>query len=238
MSLGPNFYTRLAQMSNSLGLNPEDVLAIMQLESGLNPQVSSKAVGLTQFLPGSLRGVGFRGTTEDFRQLSGEEQLPYIERYFRTQLSLNGGPFKSAAQMYVANLWPLALSYPDVKANNPNAVIISSHPEPNSHRTVSIPYEIKAYYANRGLDLDQDGKITLGDLEKFLNKVKTYANYKQKLSEFYATTKTQPSAIKPENEDFLSKLEKFLDQLLSSLASQKQLSIKKSAKKKTSNYGN
>jgi hypothetical protein len=237
MALGPNFYIKLAQMSNSLGLKPEDVLAIMQLESGLNPQVPSKAVGLTQFLPSSLRGVGFRGSPDDFRQLSGEEQLPYIERYFRTQLSLNGGPFKSAAQMYVANLWPLALSYPDVKANNPNAIIISSHPEPNPHRTVSIDFEIKAYYANRGLDLDQDGKITLGDLEKFLNKVKTYANYKQKLSEFYAATKSQPTTISPGNEDFLSKLEKFLDQLLSSLASQKQLSIKKYAKKKTSNYG-
>ena len=238
MPLGSNFYTKLAQMSNSLGLKPEDVLAMMQIESNINPQIPSKAVGLTQFLPSSLRGVGFHGSPEDFRQLSGEEQLPYIERYFRTQLSLNGGPFKSAAQMYVANLWPLALSYPDVRANNPNAVIISSHPEPNPHRTVSIAYEIKSYYANRGLDLDKDGKITLGDLEKFINKVKTYSNYKQKLSEFYTATKTQPSAVKPENEDFLSQLEKFLDQLLSSLASQKQLSIKKSAKKKTSNYGN
>jgi hypothetical protein len=36
-NLGPNFYPKLVQISSELGMRPEDLLAVMTSESGLNP---------------------------------------------------------------------------------------------------------------------------------------------------------------------------------------------------------
>jgi hypothetical protein len=240
MSLGPGFYTKLIQMSSELGLNPEDVLAMMEIESGLNPHVSSKmsekvgTAGLTQLIPSVRRQVGFTGTRDEFMALSGEDQLPYIKRYFEKMVQQNGGPFKSAAQMYVANLWPIALSYPRVRANDPNAIVISSHPAPGGK--VPIDFEIKAYYGNKGLDVDNDGNITLGDLSKVIQRAKGYRSYKDAVVQLRATpgidlTNKMPIA-QNDNDDVISRIDHFLDQLLLAVAEQNIPPILKQSAKK------
>ena len=181
--LGSNFYIKLNAMCGRLGINPKDMLAIMYLESALDPNIighDSKgkqytARGLTQLLPSSLKTVGWTGTSDEFGRLSGEEQLPYIERYFRN--IKHTGKFNSAAQLYIANLWPAALSDPAVMQGDPDAVIIDSEKYP------------REYHDNKGLDVDKDGKIRYGDLAKMMGSKKNtldrngvYAKFDQSIN--------------------------------------------------------
>src|SRR5579885_1376654 len=112
-NLGANFYPKLVQISNELGMKPEDLLAVMTSESGINPSAYESKFhgsGLLGFMPDTLKGLGFKGSWNDFINLTGEDQLDYVKKLVQNNMSLNEGrPFTSAAQYYTANLWPIAL---------------------------------------------------------------------------------------------------------------------------------
>ena len=168
--LGTNFYLKLDAMCKRLGINPKDMLAMMNLESRLDPSIIGKLVtgkpntarGLTQIMSFNYKMVGWKGTEQsfldEFNKLSAEEQLPYIETFFQRQQKTTGNKLNNFTQLYIANFWPKALAYPGVKREDPSAVIVDS----NS----SDPYERRAYKFNPSLDADHDGKITYGDLTK------------------------------------------------------------------------
>ena len=187
--LGDDFYPQLIAMCKRIQMHPEDLLAVMELESGMDPAIpnhaSGKAVGLIQFMPSTLRGLGLSGSDAEVagkvRGMTGTEQLKLIEQYIKGQMKINGGrPFKSAAQYYVANFWPVALRYPKVRANDPSAVIVSQNGPRHPHN------EPAAYNENKGLDLDHDGKITLGDLMTWMDQIKQRGAYKNLLSSLEA----------------------------------------------------
>jgi hypothetical protein len=174
IKLGTNFYLKLDAMCKRLGTNPKDMLAIMNLESALNPgAIGHKlngdpypARGLTQIEDFNYKMVGWKGDARSFREefgsLPAEEQLPYIERYFQSLKKSSGNPLRNLTQLYITNLWPKALSYPGVKREDPSATIIDSN--------ASWDKERRAYHDNRWLDLDHDGKISYGDLTKMLTR--------------------------------------------------------------------
>jgi soluble lytic murein transglycosylase-like protein len=77
-NLGPNFYSKFNAMCKRLSIDPAHLLNVMTLESGLNPAAHNKngnAVGLIQFMPNTLKSLGYHGTYEDFKKLQGEDQL-------------------------------------------------------------------------------------------------------------------------------------------------------------------
>ena len=56
-NLGPNFYPKLVQVASELGMKPEDLIAVMVSESGLNPSAYEskfKGAGLVGFMPDTL----------------------------------------------------------------------------------------------------------------------------------------------------------------------------------------
>ena len=109
--LDQNFWEKLTKISESVGLKPEDLLAVMSFESGLSPAAHNRngdASGLIQFMPDTLKGLGYKGDHNSFRQLDATDQLDYVDKYVHNQAAFSGGSFKSAAQYYVANLWPVA----------------------------------------------------------------------------------------------------------------------------------
>lgn len=92
------------------GWPPLEVDTAIALESGWQPSAvnpTSHAVGLIQFMPATLKAVGFPGTWEDFRRLSALEQLPYIRRYFAPMR------WRQEGDTYVAMAYPAALGKPD-----------------------------------------------------------------------------------------------------------------------------
>lgn len=198
--LGDNFYPKLVEMCKRVNILPDDLLNVMMLESRLNPAAHNPqghASGLIQFMPSTLKKLGFPGTHEDLRRMTGEEQLPWVEKYIKQF----GGNFKSATHYYVANFFPLALSLPGVRNNDMSTVIIEKNPEvkPGTEYSqkyagskITAKYETKVYEVNAGLDADHDGKITLGDLQKRLAGVASSKDFKNKLSQLHEQTGHTP----------------------------------------------
>lgn len=186
--LGPNFWAKLSQISKSVGMDPSDLLAVMYYESRLDPSVQnakSNATGLIQFMPDTMKGLGFSGTHQDFKQLDAEQQLDYVEKYVKNQMRFNNGPFKSATQYYVANLWPVALRLPGVKNQDLDTPILEKNPTTNQYKrwNASLKQQIQAYNANTGLDKDKDGVIRYGDLDNIMRGVKSSSGFQYALQQ-------------------------------------------------------
>lgn len=207
-NLGNNFYQKLSLMAQELGMKPEDVVAIMVSESGINPSAHNKnggASGLIQFMPKTLPTVGYKGTPDEFRELSGEQQIPYIKNYIKNVMRILGGPFTSAAQYYVGVFYPAALKLPGVRAGDPNAVFIEKNPETVEKNgklyskkysdigiNISASSERAAYKANPAFHGSVPGAITYGDMLKQVEKNKNSKLYKQALIQMKSSQNSKP----------------------------------------------
>ena len=170
--LGPQFYKKLFEISRELSIPPEFLLTVMNMESGLNPHIGGKALGLVQILPKYLKNVGWQGSADEFVNQPAEEQLTYVRNLIRSNMKFNGGPFKSVTQYYVSNFLPLALKLPGVQTEDPGTPIVRENPEtvdlPWSNTDRHLAQEKLFYKSNSGLDEDKDGVITYGDLQKMM----------------------------------------------------------------------
>ena len=134
--------TQLAQKYNV----PEDYLyAVMGFETGgtFDPAqknlAGSGATGLIQFMPSTAEGLGT--TTEALSKMTRAEQLTYVDKYFASK-DIQGG---TLSDLYMAVLLPAAVGKPE------DYVLFGDGGAYGGQR---------AYEQNKGLDLNNDGKIT------------------------------------------------------------------------------
>ena len=211
-NLGADFYPKLVQISQEVGIKPEDLLAVMISESGLNPSAYEqkyKGSGLIGFMPDTLRGLGFKGTWQDFTDLTGSQQLDYVKKFIEGKKGLMGGkPFTSAGQYYTGNLWPIALKLPGVQKADPNTRILEAHPETDpsgkySKKYFDLGYKIdakfegKAYEANPLFDRDKKGYITYGDMVRQTEINRKNPIYQKAVIEMAKNTGYQPGKQPP-----------------------------------------
>lgn len=117
-----------------------DVMSCIAFESGetFSPNIKnaagSGATGLIQFMPSTAEGLGT--TTSALAQMTAENQLDYVAKYFKPYASRIHG----LSDMYMAILLPKYVGQSDV------SVLFTEG-------TVS-------YRQNSGLDANSDGKIT------------------------------------------------------------------------------
>jgi hypothetical protein len=158
--LSDRFFADLAALGARRGSDPSIFLTVWCVESGLNPSAinSIGARGLNQMLPSTLVALG---APADFEKLSGEAQLPWIEKLIASGEHRNHGPFDSVARYYHANFFPLTMT----RGNTPDTIVVA--------RDATDPRERDAYNANPALDADGDGKVTLGDLATILDRTRT-----------------------------------------------------------------
>ena len=178
--LDSNFYQKLLQLSSKVNMNPEDILNVMAVESGLDPSAhnpNGNASGLVQVMPKFLSGLGFKGTHEEFRKTPASAQLDVVEKLIQNMIKINGGPLTSAAQYYVGNFLPVALKLPGVRQKRPETIIVSKNPTEPHLPNISIQQEKIFYNANTGLDFNRDGNITYGDIQSVLKAAKNKKSY-------------------------------------------------------------
>jgi len=137
----PQFIAEVEAMAARLGTRPEFIMATMSFETGgtFSPSVrnpTSTATGLIQFLDSTARGLGT--STAELARMTPVQQLHYVEKYFV--------PF-------TGRLGTLEAVYTSVLSGSPK-------PDPN---TTLFSAGSNAYNANRGLDLNGDGRITAGE---------------------------------------------------------------------------
>jgi hypothetical protein len=196
----PTFYQKLLEVSNDVQMKPEDLLNVMAVESGIDPTAHNQggnASGLLQFMPSTLKNLGFKGTHADFRQLNGVDQLDYVKKLIQSNMKFNGGPFTSAAQYYVANFLPIALKLPGIKNGDPNTIIVAKNPDKPHLPGISTHQESIFYNSNPVLDADRDGAITYGDIQTVLNRAANGKNFRSAVAQLQNTTGYQPGKEAP-----------------------------------------
>ena len=146
-----SFEAKIRAISQQLQIAPEWLMAVIHTESKFDRCASnkagSKAMGLLQWMPRTINeyGIGM----EELEQYSHLEQLEYVHQYF-SKMQKRGGRFNSLTDLYLAVLYPKALK----RSANKSYALYS--------------YPSRAYELNEGLDLNQDGKVTISDIERKL----------------------------------------------------------------------
>lgn len=167
------FINKVISISQKLDINPNWLMAVMNLETGgtFSPSIKNKtsgATGLIQFLPSTARGLGT--STTDLAKMNNVQQLDYVYKYLE--------PYKAKMvnyiDLYLAVFFPLAMTKPDsfvIKTDSISASDIASQ--------------------NMGLDLNKNKQITVGEIKTvFLNKLP------ESWREYFRTGKSMDSAEK------------------------------------------
>ena len=157
--LSDRFFLDLVALAHRHKTEPEVFLAAWCFESGLDPTIVNAigARGLNQMMPKTLKGLG---APADYEKLSGEEQLPWIERLITGGEAVNPGPFKTAARYFHSNLFPKTME----RGTGPDIVVYSADAPTEEERV--------AYQANKCLDVNGDGRVTAGDLEMVMSRTR------------------------------------------------------------------
>lgn len=140
------FMSEVERVSQKWGFNPNDLMAVINFETGgtfdpsvKNQQKGSTATGLIQFLSKTAKGLGT--SVEELAQMSRSEQMFYVDKY----LEQFGEKAKGAS---LEDLYMLVLR-PASTGQSPKSVLFSSG--------------TKEYTANEGLDENKDGVVTVAE---------------------------------------------------------------------------
>jgi peptidoglycan hydrolase-like protein with peptidoglycan-binding domain len=162
----------------TLQTRPLHLLGVMNSESGMRASAhnpNGHASGLIQFMPVTLVNVGWPHGHAAFRRLTAEEQMPFVERYYRPYVRQG---LNSTARLYQATLLPATLH----RGSEPDTVIVDANRHDNAF----------AYAPNRGLDRRGDGRILVGDLSAFVEHAKRSTRWHE-AAERLAATPAVPS---------------------------------------------
>lgn len=157
------FFLAFVNACSRLHIDPLCLIRVLFSESGVRASAhnpNGNAAGIFQAMPDTLKGLGFIGGWPEFLRLSATEQVPYLERYYRP----HAPRCTSDALCYVALFLPALL--PAAFLGDESFVLCGQRGP--------LAW---AYGANRGLDDDGDGKITVGDLAAHLQNVCIGARY-------------------------------------------------------------
>lgn len=136
------FKEKVINIASDLGTNPNFLMAVMSFETGetFSPSIrnpESRAVGLIQFMKETAKGLG---TTQDaLAAMAAEEQLDFVAEHFKRFK----GKLKTIEDAYMAVLFPVAVG------------------KGATHVLFTRPS--KRYTQNSGLDINRDGRVTVGE---------------------------------------------------------------------------
>lgn len=102
----------LVATSRRLGVDPAWLANIINAESRGNPAArnpTSDASGLIQFMPSTAAGLGT--STTAIRGMSGQQQMPLVERYFQ-QVIAQRGALRSQEDVIAAVFYPAYIGRP------------------------------------------------------------------------------------------------------------------------------
>lgn len=173
--LSDAFFQGVLDMTNAhqqkgAGVTGYDYLAVWFSESGVSPSSRNAQGfgGLNGMGPRERTAVGFTGDLDAWCALSAEEQLPYVRRYIENDIgwAAHGdySQFQQARDLYLLNFAPAAFDpswrkkYRDDMPLNDDFIIYS------------LAKDGKNYSANKQMDTDNKGYITLADLGAFLQR--------------------------------------------------------------------
>ncbi len=146
------FEKKVRQVSRRLQIPPEWLMAVMHSESRFDASVAnhkgSGATGLIQWMPTTAKEFGL--TVKQLRNLNHTEQLELVFKYL-DRVQKRYKPYESLTDVYLAILYPKAIG------------------QDPCYSLYAAPH--KAYAMNKGLDYNNDDKVTVQDIDKFMLRI-------------------------------------------------------------------
>lgn len=138
------FIDKVRTISSKLDINPNWLMVVMGFETGYTFSPSKKnpystATGLIQFLESTAVSLGT--TTAALAKMTRVEQLDYVYEYLR-QTKKARGSFNHLVDVYLAVFYPASID-----------------------DGLDYVYPNYIYAANKGFDLDKDGKISKQEIQ-------------------------------------------------------------------------
>ena len=139
------FRKKVLEIADRLLIEPNFLMAIMSFETGatFDPKIKNKqsgATGLIQFMSSTAKSLGT--TIEDLEKMTAVAQLDFVEKYFAS----HKGKLLTIEDVYMAVLYPKGIG-------KDKDFVLFEKP--------SVRYK-----QNSGLDLNGDGKITVGEASR------------------------------------------------------------------------
>lgn len=150
------FLDKVRIIADKLAIDPNDLMSVMFLESGLDSHIVNKlavqkgidgATGLIQFMPDTARELGT--TTTKLKNMTNVEQLDYVYKYFLRYKS----KLKDFTSLYMVTFYPVSLNH-----QTDNKWIFGSEVSMSRAQTVRN--------WNPGFDLSGNGYITISDFKQ------------------------------------------------------------------------
>ncbi len=119
------FKTKVDQVAARLGISPNWLMAVMDLESGLSPSITNSYgyTGLIQFGADAAREIGT--TTSALRAMSRVQQMDYVEKYYRMWMNRLGiTRLSDFIDTYLVVFYPTG-----IKIKNPNTPLTTDKAE-------------------------------------------------------------------------------------------------------------
>lgn len=146
------FEQKVRDIAARLEIQPEWLMSVMYSESRFDAAAEnlkgSGAVGLIQFMPATATDLNT--TTQKLGSMHHVAQLEYVYGYLANVKRKYGG-FDSLTDLYLAILFPKALE---------GDYCYTLYAKPS-----------QAYRQNAGLDEDKDGRVTVGDIDRRMQRV-------------------------------------------------------------------
>jgi hypothetical protein len=148
-----SFESKVREVAKRLEVQPEWLMAVMYSESRFDASAlnfkGSGAVGLIQFMPTIASELST--SPEALKNMNHEQQLEYVYQYLEKIRARHGGKYQSLTELYLAILYPKALS---------GDYCYSLYAQPSI-----------AYKQNAGLDEDKDGRVTVSDIDRRMQRI-------------------------------------------------------------------
>ncbi|OWY19320.1 hypothetical protein C7N43_29165 [Sphingobacteriales bacterium UPWRP_1] len=147
-----SFEKEVRAVARKLNIPPEWLMSVMYSESKFNASVSnhrgSGAVGLIQWMPQTAKDFGT--TAEALKKMSHVEQLEYVYKYLNLVRN-KYHEFNSLTDLYLAILYPRALE---------GDFCYTLYADPS-----------ESYRQNSGLDENDDGMVTVRDIDTRMKRI-------------------------------------------------------------------
>lgn len=155
------FEAKVRETAAQLNIPAEWLMAVMYSESKFDAGVrnfkGSGATGLIQFMPAVAAEMGV--STDQLAMMGHVGQMDYVYRYLQTVRTRYGG-FGSLTDLYLGILYPKAL-------NQDYCYTLYARPS-------------KAFKQNSGLDENADGRVTVSDIDRRMQRLYPEAYMAQK----------------------------------------------------------
>jgi len=158
------FRHALFDMAKRNGWDVDAIAAVMSNESGFiaaakNPMAT--ASGIIQMIDSTAKRVGIKGGAAELRTLSAEEQIPYVETFYKMTLGKRSGI--RPVDYYLAG-WGSGIG-------QPAGFVLARQSDAKTYNDGKK----NLYDLNYGLDRNKDGIITVEDLASLVASIQAAA---------------------------------------------------------------